>query len=578
MVGKKSIHKKLAAIFVTIIFIIMLFSMFLYIRTSEIMRRLTYEKMQEQAEFYQSSFDTEFNNILRLQIDFFTNQKLVFLTGDKVLEDDYERREALLSVQERIETISRMSNLVKDSVLFMPKIGYKVTPSTIRQMDEEDFQRMEKYISQSNEQYLNYDGQDFYFLRTSNFGEELEFIFIITLSESQITKHLALLNSFERGGAFIYNEQENVMIESSSAECMGCEIFNQLQMNQDNEYIPVQKVRAGGNTYLVSVGKNSGIGIFVQYVEEGQVMEYSRYLLVYMMFFLLVMVCLSAMFVTYTRRIIHRPMQLLIGAFEKVKVGNMQEHIHHTNDDEFYYLYEGFNDMEDQLDRLIQEVYVQKNLVQKAQMKQLQAQINPHFLYNSFFTLSRCIKIGEYEDAEQFTKHLGTYFKFLTRNGTDDITLKQEVEHARSFASIQGLRFEGRIEIRFGELPSIYQNRKVPRLILQPLLENAFEYGLENQIDGGILQVSFGGEGKRLEILVEDSGEEASEEDIERIRQMLVKEDIDEITGLININRRLQNYFKGKAGMTISRSRFGGMEVGLYMEWEDIYEPEFTDC
>lgn len=132
------------------------------------------------------------------------------------------------------------------------------------------------------------------------------------------------------------------------------------------------------------------------------------------------------------------------------------------------------NDMEDRLSRLIEEVYVQKNLTQKAQLKQLQAQINPHFLYNSFFTLSRRIKRQDYDNAEEFARHLGNYFKYLTRDGSDFIALRQEVEHAKSYATIQQARFSSRVRVCFEQLPDSCSGLMVPRLILQPLLENSF--------------------------------------------------------------------------------------------------------
>lgn len=147
--------------------------------------------------------------------------------------------------------------------------------------------------------------------------------------------------------------------------------------------------------------------------------------------------------------------------------------------------------MEDQISRLIDEVYVQTNLAQRAQLKQLQAQINPHFLYNSFFVLSRRVKRHDFENAQELAKHLGNYFQFLARNESDFVMLRQEVEHAKSYAAIQGTRFISRLSIEFGELPVECEGILVPRLILQPLLENAFEHGLENKMKDGILKVSF---------------------------------------------------------------------------------------
>ena len=119
--------------------------------------------------------------------------------------------------------------------------------------------------------------------------------------------------------------------------------------------------------------------------------------------------------------------------------------IRHEGQDEFGQLYDGFNRMKERIGKLIDEVYVQTSLAQRAQLKQLQAQINPHFLYNSFFILSRRIKRGDYDNAVEIAEHLGDYFRFLTRNESDYIPLRREVEHAQSYAAVQAARFVDRI-------------------------------------------------------------------------------------------------------------------------------------
>ena len=174
---------------------------------------------------------------------------------------------------------------------------------------------------------------------------------------------------------------------------------------------------------------------------------------------------------------------------------------------------------------------------------------------------------------------MGNYFRFLTRNGSDDTTLEQETEHARSYAAIQGVRFAGRLTIEFGELLPEWKEVKVPRLILQPLLENAFEHGLENRVSDGLLQISFLPRERGLEISVEDNGEDLKDEDIQRMQEKLQERESEEITGLSNIHKRLKYYFHGKAGLAIERSRLGGAAVKIKIEEVGgLYESESVDC
>ncbi|GJM75129.1 hypothetical protein HMSSN036_73450 [Paenibacillus macerans] len=104
-------------------------------------------------------------------------------------------------------------------------------------------------------------------------------------------------------------------------------------------------------------------------------------------------------------------------------------------------------------------------MAQRAELKQLQSQINPHFLYNSFFILNTMAKTGDTERIEQFTTLLGEYFEFVTRNASDLVALEQEIHHARMYAEIQELRFSRRIQVRFDTLPDELRSIPVPRLI-----------------------------------------------------------------------------------------------------------------
>ncbi|MCX7657034.1 MAG: histidine kinase, partial [Treponemataceae bacterium] len=158
--------------------------------------------------------------------------------------------------------------------------------------------------------------------------------------------------------------------------------------------------------------------------------------------------------------------------------GDLKTRIEYERKDEFGYLFHSFNRMVDKLDELVNQVYVAKILAQKAELKQLQAQINPHFLYNSFFTLQRTIIGEDIDKAALYAEKLGSYFKYITRNRQEEVALEKEVEHARIFTDIQSMRFSRRIKIEFGCLPEECRDWIVPRLILQPLLENAFEHGL----------------------------------------------------------------------------------------------------
>jgi len=233
---------------------------------------------------------------------------------------------------------------------------------------------------------------------------------------------------------------------------------------------------------------------------------------------------------------------------------------------------------------LIVHDYSQSMLLQQANFRQLQAQINPHFLYNSYFMLFRMIKSGQHEESKTVAKELGSYFQYITRSHSDTVTLKDEYTHAKIYSNIQAVRFGERIQVDFQELPDCCGDYVVPKLILQPIVENAFNYGLENKVKNGLLKVCFLPVQNDLVITVEENGESLTDETLEKIQASFSAPGFDgltsEITGLLNIFKRLQIFFKRDDVLSVSRSPLGGMcvRVSLYqMESEVLTNVSLVD-
>ena len=291
--------------------------------------------------------------------------------------------------------------------------------------------------------------------------------------------------------------------------------------------------------------------------------------LLHLLFLLLISIACIVFFVEIYR-LVHRPLVQLINAFREVEKGNFKVQIDNMNSPDFAYLYHAFNEMTKKLNQLIEKDYTQKLLLQKAELKQLQAQINPHFLYNSFFMLQRMIQTENIEDAQNIANALGLYFRYLTRNSMDHVTLAEEYEHAKNYAYIQGLRFTGRIRIDFEQLPDGFESIVVPKLILQPILENAFNYGLANKIKDGICQVCFYPSGDLLRIDIEDNGEELTDQKLRQLTQNLMKvrepgSDL-EMSGILNIQRRLIIFSNTHDSLHVSRSSLGGLKVSITLD------------
>lgn len=283
-------------------------------------------------------------------------------------------------------------------------------------------------------------------------------------------------------------------------------------------------------------------------------------------FSIAVLLC-GALFIWGAFRIIRKPVFQLSVALRKIENRDFNTRVENPKLSDFQYLYDSFNSMAEQLDTLIQKELKQTLLLQKSQLKQLQAQINPHFLYNSFFMLNQMIAREMNDSAQALTQNLGVYFQYITRNYQDNALLKEEYEHAAVYANIQGKRFEGRISIHLQPLPKEYEDLSVPRLIFQPILENSFQYGMSQKIRDGLIRVTFLPSQNGLTAFFEDNGETLTDDTLLHLQNALAAIQTDtlaeETTGILNICKRLQLFYQKENCMQISRSPLGGLLVTI---------------
>ena len=272
-----------------------------------------------------------------------------------------------------------------------------------------------------------------------------------------------------------------------------------------------------------------------------------------------------AIYLIYINRLIHRPLARLVRGFRRVKEGDLDLNIRHDHEDEFRYIYTNFNDMLYKVKLLIQEVSNQQAHLQNAELKQLQSQINPHFLYNCLFSINRLIKMERLEEATTFTDQLARYFQFITRNTRDTIALANEAEHAANYVALQLFRFSDRVEVRFKELPEEIRAIPVPRLILQPIIENAFVHGLEDALSDGLLIVAFNYVDPIVKVTIEDNGDAAAEH-IERMRAKLADSYEGEVTGILNVHRRLRYMYGSSSGLDVAIGEHGGIRVEIRID------------
>lgn len=551
------------AMFVLFLCVNLIFSSILYHVATTYVKKSIQDKMNAQAEFYLETLDTRMESTQDILYNLFADRKLAFLISPSNLLNDYEMRDAFLSEQERIQMLKDSNPFIQSGTIYLPNTGKVISDSRIDEMSEDDYQFMNDMLPLNNCGITQVDGE-FYTVSAGvpyiGVKDMPDAFMVVKLDKKKMISTLRAFDTIEGSGSFLYKENADLFIDSNSENGYGEQVRDAIKNKLNTMENVSGMIKISEEKYQFFAAWSDLFGYFVQYVPEREMMRNITPYKWLMFLYVLAVFTVSVIFSRRTNDLVHKPLKKLVDAFAKAgEEGLTFEGAKDYGNNEFGYLFEKFNDMQKKQKLLTQELIEQKNLAQKAELKQLQAQINPHFLYNSFLSLRSKIRREDLEGAELLAGHLSSYFKFITRNDESNITLKNEVEHARSYTSIQQIRFRNRIRISFGQLPEQYASIEVPRLILQPVIENALQYALEDKVSDGILDISFVECEEQFRIHVQDNGENLSDEKIEEIRKQI--EQKERVTGIVNINQRLKLFFGEASGLDIERSKLGGADV-----------------
>lgn len=288
------------------------------------------------------------------------------------------------------------------------------------------------------------------------------------------------------------------------------------------------------------------------------------YGMVDMRYFIILLVLLMAMMLAVVNRIasqgISRPVLRLNESVREYEAGEKPE-IYIGGPQEIRHLGHSIQKSYEQIEDLMRKIVLEQNERRKSELDALQSQINPHFLYNTLESITWMVEGEKNDEAVFMISQLARLFRISLSKGRTIIRIRDEVQHARSYMNIQKIRYKNTFSIDFEIDPAI-EDYSTVKLILQPLLENAINYGVSGMDDCGEILVKGRREGNDILLTVEDNGIGMSEEETR-----LVLTDSDRVhkhgsgVGLVNVNRRIQIYFGSEYGLFIESEPDEGTKV-----------------
>lgn len=257
---------------------------------------------------------------------------------------------------------------------------------------------------------------------------------------------------------------------------------------------------------------------------------------------LLLIVTVTGLIYWYSKDFSSR-VELLVRKFRRAETGDLSVSEEIGGSDEIAVLDQQFNRMLGKLDQLIKTSYVQKLENKEAQLKNLQLQINPHFLYNTLETISSIAAVKQVFVVCDICGKLGEIFRYsLGKDYGEMVPLEQEMKHIKNYMFIQEIRHGNRLQVFYNidvDAAHVY----IPRFILQPIVENAISHGLGNLTSVGTLEISAFEKNDRLYIQIEDDGEGMDQEKVaEIVRFINTAKPVEgkKNIGIRNVNQRIK--------------------------------------
>ena len=282
-----------------------------------------------------------------------------------------------------------------------------------------------------------------------------------------------------------------------------------------------------------------------------------------------------------TANMVRKPIEKLEEVTAVLADGTLDARITETEVTELRNLTMQVNNMADRLETMMKKSDQDAKKLRKAELRTLQAQINPHFLYNTLDAIVWKAEGGEMDEVIGLTSSLSDFFRISLSSGADWIPVSQERKHIEGYLKIQQTRYRDIMKYEI-DIPDEIGNYYILKLLLQPLVENALYHGIKIKRGGGIIRVSGKEEDGYLVFSVKDTGCGMSPEQLEELNARMKKEQptVSEGGGggfgLVNVNMRIRLYYNEPEGLKIT-SGSEGTEVSFRVPCrtkEEIFEDE----
>lgn len=554
----------------------------------------TRSSIYENSVEYTRTIVRQMNQNIDSYIDYMDNISSLIATGDDVQYYLYEKEENIGDARKRLltqfstilkgrEDIRNLGILRIDGRALINEGEQEVNPDLDIAGQEWYREAMEardsSALSSSHVQHVVKGERPWVItlsrdIRNRTGSDDSDSVFFIDLNYSAISGLCDQNSIGEKGYVFILNEDGNIVYHPQQQQ-----LYNELQtenidmvMNAESDTV-ITDNGDQGKLYTLSRSEKTGWTV-VACMNVGELLKNTRKAQSIYVLTAIVLVVVALWISSIIARMITSPLQKLRDSMAKVQEGDFETaDVEIPSENEIGSLTKSFNVMTHRIEELMEQNVYEQQEKRKSELKALQSQINPHFLYNTLDSIIWMAEGKKHEEVVLMTASLARLLRQSISNEEELVPIWQEVEYARSYLTIQKMRYKDKMEFQIDVNPSI-TGIKIIKLVLQPIIENAIYHGLKYKESRGLLLVKGYEDGENVVLEVKDNGVGMDAETLEHIFEQHKVNYQSNGVGVYNVQKRLKLYYGNKYGITYESEKGKGTKATITIpkSQEDSHE------
>ena len=390
-------------------------------------------------------------------------------------------------------------------------------------------------------------------LNPKNYNESIGFLVVSNL-EVFLKRDMISVQLADRAGIYLFNDQGGLLMREGPDAPVGENMLEEARSRSAGYTF----VSEEGEQWLYAYSHSPAFDTRLVYKIPLKSITGGQTAFQWMLMALsAIYLALVLLFVLYLLRMILKPLVQLVSVTKIYEPGKkLEPNERLLRADEFGILYGAFMRMTRRLDQSVEENYVMKIRQKEGELAALHSQITPHLLYNTLDSIYWYALESGNTGVGEMVKDLSRLLRIGLSKGKSIITIKEEVEHVQAYSRLQMKRYPGQFDVRW-EVDESLEACLTPKVILQPLVENAIFHGVSGMDGEGEIAIKIRRDGEELRLIVEDNG--FVPVDMERLASILEGETSGKGYGIRNVHKRIQLHFGEPYGLRFMERPGGGL-------------------